>query len=281
MLESDLINRSTVVGHYSRGDLIAAIEAGLVLAGKSTATLTVNDLAPVDEFHIGGRAATEDLVLQLRLSGDDHVLDIGCGLGGAARYVANRYGCKVTGIDLTPDYVAAGNRMCEWVGLAQLVSLHRANALSVPFPDGAFGAAYMLHVGMNIADKIRLFLEVARVMRPGSLFGIYDVMRVGEGELRYPLPWATTAETNATADPEQYRTALAAAGFDILSERDRRDFALGYFEQQRAKVSATGGPPSLGLHTLMGDRRRQQVANMIENVASGRLAPVEMVTRKT
>jgi ubiquinone/menaquinone biosynthesis C-methylase UbiE len=279
-LDGELINRATVVGHYSHSDLLAAIEAGLALAGKTTATVTVDDLAPVDEFHIGGRTATEDLVAQLHLSAGDRVLDIGCGLGGAARYIADRHGCRVTGIDLTPDYLAAGNRLCEWVGLASRVSLQRANALLMPFPDGAFDAAYMLHVGMNIADKAALFSEAARVLRPGAPIGIYDVMRIGEGEVRYPLPWATTTEANAVADPAQYRKALVAAGFEILSERDRREFALRYFEQQRAKVSAKGGPPPLGLHTLMGDRRREQVMNMIENVVSGRLAPIEIVARK-
>ena len=271
-------NESSVSAHYARGDLIAALESGVARLGKTTRTVTVDDLAPVDEFHIGGREATEELVRQLGLSSADQVLDIGSGLGGAARFVADRHRCQVTGIDLTREYVEAGKVLCAWVGLGERVSLRHADALSIPFPDGAFSAAYMLHVGMNIADKAGLFAEVARVLRPGARFGVYDVMRTGGGELQYPLPWATTHETNAVAEPEQYRRALAAAGLQILSERSRADFALAYFDQLRSRMAAPG---PLGLHILMGDRRQDQVRNMIENISAGRIAPVELIGRKS
>lgn len=281
MSARETVNRSSVSDHYAHSNLIAAIQNGLMLMGKTTNTVTVDDLAPVDEFHIGGRRATEELIGQLGPSSTGHLLDIGSGLGGAARFVADRYRCQVTGIDLTRDYVEAGNLLCEWVGLSDRVSLHHANALSIPFPDGTFGAAYMLHVGMNIEDKSKLCSEAARVMRPGSLFGVYDVMRTEDGELNYPLPWATTHESNAVAGPEQYRNALQSAGFEILSERNRRDFALAYFHQLQSKMSAADRPAPLGLHTLMGERRQGQVRNMIENISIGRIAPFEMIARKT
>jgi ubiquinone/menaquinone biosynthesis C-methylase UbiE len=275
----ETVNPTSVSDHYAHGNLIAAIQNGLTLMGKTTSTVTVDDLAPVDEFHIGGRKATVELMERLQPSPTDHLLDIGSGLGGAARFVADRYRCLVTGIDLTREYVEAGRDLCEWVGLNDRVSLHHANALSIPFPDGTFSAAYMLHVGMNIEDKSKLFSEAARIMRSGSLFGIYDVMRTGDGELNYPIPWATTRESNAVARLEQYRTALQSAGFEILSERNRRDFALAYFNQLQPKVSATDSPPPLGLHTLMGERRKSQVRNMIENISSGRIAPIELIAR--
>lgn len=279
MSVDETVNPTSVSDHYAHGNLIAAIQNGLTLMGKTTSTVTVDDLAPVDEFHIGGRKATVELMERLQPSPTDHLLDIGSGLGGAARFVADRYRCLVTGIDLTREYVEAGRDLCEWVGLNDRVSLHHANALSIPFPDGTFSAAYMLHVGMNIEDKSKLFSEAARIMRSGSLFGIYDVMRTGDGELNYPIPWATTRESNAVARLEQYRTALQSAGFEILSERNRRDFALAYFNQLQPKVSATDSPPPLGLHTLMGERRKSQVRNMIENISSGRIAPIELIAR--
>jgi ubiquinone/menaquinone biosynthesis C-methylase UbiE len=272
--------RSPVADHYARSNLIAAIQDGLAQMGKTTGTVTVDDLVAVDEFHIGGRKATEELIQQLGLSSIDRVLDIGCGLGGPARFVADRYKCHVTGIDLTRDYVEAGNAVCEWVGLSDRVSLGQASALSIPYPDAAFSAAYLLHVGMNIEDKVKLFAEAARVLRPGSRFGVYDVMRTGDGALAYPLPWATTSECNAVAEPEQYRCALTSAGFEILSERNRREFALTYFNQIRSKMSAAHGPGPLGLQTLMGERRQAQVKNMIENISAGRIAPVELIVRK-
>jgi ubiquinone/menaquinone biosynthesis C-methylase UbiE len=271
--------RSRVADHYARGNLVAAIRDGLTRLGKTESTVTAEDLAPVDEFHIGGRAATEDVARQLTLAASDRVLDIGCGLGGPARQIAVRYGCHVSGIDLTRDYVEAGNVLTGWLQLDGRVSLQHGDALALPFTDGWFTAAYMLHVGMNIADKSALFAEAARVLRAGGRFAIYDVMRTSEGELSHPLPWASTADTNAIGSSGQYRDALSSAGFEIVSERERRDIALDYFARQRAQVPAR--PAALGMHTLMGARRPEMVRNMSESISAGRISPVELIARKT
>lgn len=272
--------QADVSRHYTHGRLIEAVRAGIASLGKTTATITVDDLAPADEFHIGGRKATEHFLGQLALTSEMHVLDIGCGLGGAMRCAASRYGCRVTGIDLTVEYVETGNAMCEWVGLGQRVSLQQGSALAMPFADRSFDAAYMLHVGMNIAEKDKLAREVARVLRPGSCFGIYDVMRTGDGELVYPVPWAATPELSAVADLQAYRNVLDAAGFAIIAERNRRDFALAFFAELRARSAAADGPPPLGLHLLMGKTTLDKVQHMIDNIAAGRIAPVELIAIK-
>ena len=252
---------------------------GVAKLGKTRASVTVEDLAPVDEFHIGGRQASEDFLAQLGLTPDQRVLDVGCGLGGSARFAATRYGCRITGIDLTEEYVTTGQVMCDWVGLGGLVSLHRGSALAMFFEADTFDGAYMLHVGMNIHDKRQLCGEVHRVLRPGACFGIYDVMRTGEGELAYPVPWAATPETSAVHSVDDYRVALRAAEFDIVAERNRRDFAVEFFA--KLKASITGASPApLALHILMGDTAPRKIANMVANIASGTLAPVEIVARK-
>lgn len=269
-----------VSNHYTHGDLAAAIRSGIESFGKTTNSVTVDDLAPVDEFHIGGRQASEDFLGQLDLFPEQHVLDVGSGLGGAARFVASRFGCRVTGIDLTPEYVETAKVLCGWVGLDDIISLHQGSALAMPFADRAFDRAYMLHVGMNIDDKAELCSEVSRVLTSNALFGIYDVMKIGDGELTYPVPWATTAVSSAVATPAQYRAALEAAGFSVIAERNRRDFALAFFDQLRAKAAAAGGPPPLGLHILMGRNTPEKLQNMIQNISNGRIAPVELIARK-
>jgi ubiquinone/menaquinone biosynthesis C-methylase UbiE len=269
-----------IAGHYTHGALIDAIRAGLAGLGKTEGNVTLEDLAPIDEFHIGGRVATGAFLDQLGLARDMHVLDIGCGLGGPARFAASRYGCRVTGIDLTPEYVATGNTLCHWVGLDEQVKLKEASALALPFENGSFDAAYLLHVGMNIADKAGLCAEVGRVLRPGAPFGIYDVMRTGEGELSFPVPWAATAATSFVAAPAEYGRALEAAGFSVRSERSRREFALAFFAELKAKIAAAGGPPPLGLHVLMGATAPVKVKNMLANISAGLIAPVEIVARK-
>jgi ubiquinone/menaquinone biosynthesis C-methylase UbiE len=246
--------------------------------GKNESTVTAEDLAPVDEFHIGGRHATGELARQLAIRPEDRVLDLGCGLGGPARQIAAHYGCHVTGLDVTRDYVDVGNVLSRWLHLEERVSLHEGNALTLPFSDAWFDAAYIIHVGMNIGDKRALFAEVARVLRPGAHFGVYDVMRTGDGALAYPLPWASTAETDAIASPAQYRDPLSAAGFEIISERHRRDVALDYFARQRAQVAARSA--ALGVQTLMGARRPEMVRNMSEGISAGRIAPVEIIAQR-
>jgi SAM-dependent methyltransferase len=273
-------NEATVEKHYTHGSLVDAIAAGVRQLGKTAASVTLDDLAPVDEFHIGGRGATQEFLDQLALSEGKAVLDVGCGLGGASRFAASHYGSTVTGIDLTGEYIETGRELCRWVGLDGRVSLHQGSALSMPFGSGSFDAAYMLHVGMNIADKAALASEVHRVLKPGGVFGVYDVMRTGEAPLQYPVPWAATPEANAVAPPSDYKSALEAAGFTIACERNRRDFALAFFDQMRARIGAAGGPPPLGIHILMGKDTPTKVANMIANVAAGSIAPVEIIARK-
>lgn len=134
---------------------------------------------------------------------------------------------------------------------------------------------------MNIEDKEGLASEVARVLKPGAVFGIYDVMRTGPGEITYPVPWASTAELNALADLDRYKAALQKAGFHVLAERNRREFALAFFADLRARAAASGGPPPLGLHVLMGKNAPEKVQNMIGNISEGRIAPVELVARKS
>jgi ubiquinone/menaquinone biosynthesis C-methylase UbiE len=267
--------------HYTHGNLVAAIRAGIESLGKTINSINIDDLAPVDEYHIGGRQASEDFLSQLDLTPEKQVLDVGCGLGGAARFVASRYGCHVTGIDLTPEFIETGKVLCGWVGLDSRISLRQGSALAMPFADRVFDRAYMLHVAMNIDDKVKLCSEVSRVLRPNSLFGIYDIMRIGDGELTYPVPWAMTAASSAVATPTHYREALDRAGFAVIAERNRRDFALAHYDQLRAKIALAGRPPPLGHHILMGTNTPKYLQNMIENISTGRIAPVELIARKS
>ena len=205
---------------------------------------------------------------------------MGCGLGGASRFAAHTYGCRVTGVDLTREYVETGAELCSWVGLAQHVELKQGNVLTTGLPDSSFDKAFMLHVGMNIADKTSLARELWRVLAPGGVWGVYDIMRTGEGELVFPVPWASAAEESSVAGPDDYRTALKAAGFEIVTERNRRDFAVEFFERLKADTAAAGGPPPLGLHLVMGPSAPTKVQNMIDNIARNTIAPIELIVRK-
>ena len=267
-----------VARHYAHGSLEEAILSALAAAGKDVNHLTPKDLAPVDEFHVGGRQATMAFAEQFGVRPGMRLLDIGCGLGGAARFFAHEHGCQVTGIDLSGEYVDVANALAARVGLDERVFFEPGSALALPFDPGSFDAAYMFHVGMNIENKAKLFAEVRRVLAPSGWFGIYDVMRVAAGELSYPVPWASGPESSFVADPASYRRLLVAAGFEVVKERDRRDFALEVFAQMRAR-GAAAGPAPLGLHIVMGASAAQKVKNMIGDISSGLIAPTEMICR--
>lgn len=270
----------SVSDHYLHGDLLNAIKAALPALGKTIENITIEDLAPVDEFHIGGRLATDNLINQLNFSEQGHILDVGCGLGGAARYVATNYNNRVSGIDLTPEYIETGKELCSWFNLDRDIELEQGSALSMPYRDNMFDGGYMLHVGMNIDDKASLFSEIYRVLKPGAFFGVYDVMRQKDGELIYPVPWATESSTSKLSTPDEYKRALSSAGFKVSSENNRRDFSLEFFKKLREKTEASGGPPPLGLHTLMQESTSVKIKNMIENISGGYIAPVEIIAQK-
>lgn len=267
-----------VAAHYSRGNLERSILDALSGSGKDIEKLVPSDLSEVDEFHLGWRAATDALARQLGLTSGMHVLDVGSGIGGPARYFAETYGCRVDGIDLTPDFVDTANRLTRRCGLADRVTFQRASAISLPFSDGVFDAATLIHVGMNIQDKAKLFSEMRRVLKDGAHIGVYDVMHMQPEEVPYPMPWAASPETSFLETPETYRRQLAKAGFILQSERSQRDLALKLSREAREKAAAHGAPP-LGPHLTMGSAARERLGNVMAMLERGVIAPIEMVAR--
>lgn len=273
-----MTNPDEVAHHYHSGHLLKRIADGCA-ALNLTPPISHDALAPVDEFHIGGRLATEPFVKALDLSSDSRVVDFGCGLGGPARYVAAATGAHVTGIDLTAEFVETGRALTEWTGLSDRVQLIEGSVLDLPLEAASMDAAYMIHVGMNIADKVGIAQEAKRVLKPGGVFAIYDVMQVGEGHMDYPAPWASSSDQSALAPPETYEAALTSVGFELSDRIDRTAFAKQFFADLAAAQSRVDGPPPLGLHLLMGDDTALKVKHMVRNIEGGLIAPIEIHAR--
>jgi SAM-dependent methyltransferase len=153
-----------------------------------------------------------------------------------------------------------------------------ASALAMPFGAGTFDAATLIHVGMNIADKAGLFAQVRRVLKPGGRFCLYEVMRVADGDIPHPMPWAATAETSFVETPETYRRLLATAGFAVGDPIDRSAQVLAIGRAMRERAARTGVPP-LGLHVLIGPASRERMGNVMRALESGTIAPVQMMAR--
>jgi SAM-dependent methyltransferase len=269
-----------VAEHYARADLSSTILGALEAAGKDIDRLSLEDLAPVDEFHVRGRPATAELAGALGLAPGMRVLDVGCGIGGPSRYVAATYGCDVIGIDLTEGYCQVATLLTDRVGLGDRVEYRPGNALAMPFDDGAFEAAYTQHVAMNIEDKARLYAEVERVLQPGGRFGIYDLLQGGGGDVIYPVPWARDPATSFLVRPGELRRLLEAAGFEVVSWRETAAEARLWVDQMKARMAEPTPPPS-ALRLLLGEDAKPIAQNIFRNLLEERVVPTEVVCRKS
>lgn len=258
-----------IEAHYAGENLAARIFQNLEKHGISRKTATPEDLAPYDEFHVGGIIATRRVADRLEINPAHHLLDVGCGAGGPARVIASHSGCAVTGIDLTADFIDAGIELNTTCGLEDSVSLHRGSALEMPFPASHFDRAMMLHVGMNISDKAGLMREVFRVLKPGGIFAVYDMMHTGGSDINFPMPWASNASVSAVEPAQTYINAAGDAGFVFTKQHDETDAAMGFFQHiiQTRPEPAPDTP----------DRFR----NLAHEVTTGNLAPTELYFEKS
>jgi ubiquinone/menaquinone biosynthesis C-methylase UbiE len=265
--------------HYTRPDLGTVILAALASAGKDLDTLKPEDLAPVDEFHIRGREATIELARAAGLDPSKHVLDVGSGLGGPSRCLAQEFGCRVAGIDLTDEYCRVATMLAERTGLSQLVSYRQGDVLNLPLPDAVFDVVWSQHVAMNIPDKAKLYREMYRVLKPGGALAIYDILAGAAGPVLFPVPWARVPETSFLVTPDELRQLLEASGFKIRIWEDRTTAAREWFTALAKKIQQHGLPP-LGFHLLMGPDFQVMAENQRRNLEEGRIVLRQVVGRK-
>ncbi len=273
------VNPHKVAAHYAPSDLEAAVLEALAGAGKDLDHLRPEDLAPIDEFHIGGRKATLELARQIRFDESMQVLDVGCGLGGASRSLALEFGCRVTGLDLTEEYCRVATMLARRLGLDSRVCYRHGNALDMPFYDESFDVLWTQHTTMNIADKASLYSEMLRVLKPGGGLAIYDICAGAGGGVHFPVPWARESSISFLSTPEQMREALEDVGFEILSWRDMTEAGRLWFRRIGNKMRKQS-PPPVGLHLLLGPEFQTMAQNQERNLEEDRIALVEAVVRR-
>ena len=271
---------SEVSRHYTRGDLLARLEARLREDGCDPARPTFDALAPYDHFHGRGLEATEETADLLEASATDHVLDVGSGIGGPARYVARRFGCRVSGIDLTAEFCEVARHLTSLLGLEGRVSVRQGDALSMPFADAAFDGAYSMNVSMNIADKCALYRQIHRVLKPGARLVLSEVVQGPGGAPDYPTPWARTAASSFLATPAETRANLEASGFAVEGLRDTTEASFEYGARSRAVVAAGGQPPHRAVALIHGELAEEITANSGRALKERRALPMEVVCRK-
>jgi SAM-dependent methyltransferase len=236
---------------YSTGDILSRILAGLTAAGKDPEHIGPDDLVTLEEFHTLGPMATAALAQAAGIGPDDHVLDAGCGIGGPARHLARAYGCRVTGVDFTPEFVEVGNELTRRSGLADRVDIVHGDATALPFPAGSFDVAWTQHAAMNIADKAGLYRSLRRVLKPGGRLALFDVVGGTTGPLHFPVPWADDPAWSFLEPAATIRDLVEEAGFGVTLWEDLTEQAITFFTGAAAAMAAPAGP--LGIHILVKD----------------------------
>lgn len=267
---------SSVSEHYTKPELEEQILAALKAAGKDPDDLTVDDLAAVDEFHIRGRKATEELAQWAKIRSEHSLLDVGCGLGGTSRYLATAFGCDVVGLDLTEEYCRIARMLSARTGLMAKTVFHQGSALALPFADQSFDIVWTEHVQMNIADKAGFYSEITRVLKPGGQLVFHDIFSGANEDLQYPVPWAADESVSHLIAVEDLRSVLSSLEYIHVQWEDKTSESTAFFRTVVEQVQDKGWAP-IGLHILMGDDAKTKFSNMLSNLEMNRVRVVQAV----
>jgi len=272
-------DKTAIADHWGTGDVFGRIVAALEASGLSPETVTLEQLAPVDHFHARGLAATVEMADRLPVAAGQHIVDIGCGLGGPARYFAHRFGCRVSGVDITEPFVIAANKLSGLLKMADRVDVQLGDGERLPYPDRTFDGGYTQHVTMNVADRERFFAEAFRVLKPGAFFALSEHGLGPAGSPHHPVPWSEDGSGAYLCTPRQTIAYLEGAGFrDIVAEDTGERYLAGY--RAAMDLAAKGRLPPLGLHILTGNSAAEKTRNSARNIEERRTHPVLITCRR-
>jgi len=274
---------SSVRDHYHASNLMEKIDAGLTAAGKNPQQVDIRDLAPVDQLHTGGIRGTQALLEKLDIRASVHVLDAGCGLGGASRLMADTFGCRVTGIDLSPDYIEAARVLTRRTGLSGRVQFETGSILALPDTIGPFDLILCQHILMNISDKPTAVRQFARLLLPGGRVVLHEIVTGSQSALSLPVPWAASSDISFLEPWEALLTGFTDNGFTLETFFDATVIGGRYWHKAREfalkNQKNTGSPRPLGPHLVFGDIAARFPFTMSQNFESRAIRLIEAVLR--
>ena len=219
------------------------------------------DIADVDEFHVRGAEVSQELASRIKLD-NSKVLDVGCGIGGPSRMLAEDYNCQVTGIDLSHEYIRTAKGLSALVGLQDKTDYIWSNALDLPFENGSFDVVWTQHVQMNIRHKLKFYSEIERVLSEQGTFIYYDIFKTDSGEVNFPVPWADYASASFLGTTENMDDILERLCFKNLLTSDETDKGTRFLDDLFKNLKKNG-PSKLGLNVLMGPSTKEKLMNIL------------------
>ncbi len=265
----DLSSNSQIKGHYHRDALYEAIIEKLQSVDIPLDQVSRSDLSKVDEFHVRGAEVSKELANKIDLK-HSKVLDVGCGIGGPCRMLADEYNCDVTGIDLSDEFIRTARKLTELVRLDDRTTFLQGDATSLPFEDASFDAVWTQHVQMNIANKKQFYSEIARVLKPEGKFIYYDIFKKDDGAIGYPMPWADKEAISHLFTLSEKHQILDEVDLTVTHRKDETAAGISFFENLLDKIDH-GKDPVLGLNVLMGSTTRVKLGNLLEALKDGKL----------
>ncbi|WP_241148069.1 class I SAM-dependent methyltransferase [Lacinutrix jangbogonensis] len=158
-----------------------------------------------------------------------NVLDVGCGLGGPCRMLADEYNCKTTGIDLSTEYIRTANKLSKLVNLKTKTRCIPGDAAALPFDGNSFDVVWTRHVQMNIPDKEKFYSEINRVLKTGGYFLFYDILRKENGVINYPMPWASNGNQSFLFKADEIDSFLKAFGLTQEQSTNETQAGIDFF----------------------------------------------------
>ncbi|HAA46308.1 MAG: methyltransferase type 11 [Halomonas sp. 54_146] len=275
-----MIDSNRLANHYQRAlradEILAQIDA------HYPAGPTLHQLAPLDQLHIGGVAATTRLLERLSpcaplKSPYVNVLDIGAGLGGLMRQGA-ALGLQMTGLDITHGFSALNKALSARVNqpTAPPLTWVTGDACALPFADNSFDAVLFQHSLLNMPDAAKVLAESHRVLRPGGQLVMHEVVSgPNVAQLRYPVPWAASCEHSHLLGLAELTRLLETAGFRLDHVEDWTELALEWRKRQRQKEQ-TPRQAVLSPQWIFGERFLTMGKNLVDNLAQDAIKVVEI-----